>query len=61
MNEIYLTEAFDKYVNPMFFNMYVVAVQSGRLPIESLPPIYKERVNKLLNIEKENKQEEITK
>ncbi|EQB4340370.1 TPA: hypothetical protein ACXDAZ_002479 [Clostridium botulinum] len=53
MNEIYLTEAFDKYVNPTFFNMYVVAVQSGRLTIESLPPIYKERVNELFNGEKE--------
>ncbi|MBD5589213.1 hypothetical protein [Clostridium botulinum] len=56
MNEIYLTETFDKYVNPTFFNMYVVAVQSGRLPIESLPPIYKERVNELFN-EEENKKD----
>ncbi|APH20896.1 hypothetical protein [Clostridium botulinum] len=55
MNEIYLTEAFDKYVNPTFFNMYVVAVQSGRLPMESLPPIYKERVNELLNGEENKK------
>lgn len=53
MNDIYLSKAFDMYVDPIFFNMYVVAVQTGRFTIDMLPPIYKERVNKLLNENKE--------
>lgn len=38
------------YTDPIFLNMYVVAVQSGRFTIDYVPEPYNEKVVKILKL-----------
>lgn len=38
-------------MNQMFLNMYVIAVETGRLTIEFIPSMYKKEVARILGIE----------
>lgn len=38
-------------MNEMFLNMYVIAVETGRLTIDFIPMIYRAKVAEILNIE----------
>lgn len=38
-------------MNEMFLNMYVIAVETGRLTIDFIPMMYKVTVAEILNIE----------
>ena len=38
-------------MNEMFLNMYVIAVETGRLTIQFIPTMYRAKVARILNIE----------
>ena len=38
-------------MNEMFLNMYVIAVETGRLAIQFIPTMYRAKVAEILNIE----------
>ena len=38
-------------MNEMFLNMYVIAVETGRLTIQFIPTMYRTKVAEILNIE----------
>ena len=37
-------------MNEMFLNMYVIAVETGRLTIEFVPIMYREKVKEILGL-----------
>lgn len=38
-------------MNEMFLNMYIIAVETGRLTIHFIPTMYRVKVAEILNIE----------
>lgn len=38
-------------MNEMFLNMYVIAVETGRLTIDFVPMLYRKKVAEILKIE----------
>ena len=38
-------------MNEMFLNMYVIAVETGRITIDFVPTLYRKEVAKILGIE----------
>lgn len=38
-------------MNEIFLNMYIIAVETGRLTIEFVPTLYRDEVKKVLSLE----------
>lgn len=38
-------------MNEIFLNMYVIAVETGRLTVEFVPSLYRDEVKRILGIE----------